>query len=101
MPTAVNPMTFLQTRFYVTIRTSMLGSVFFVTLYPFQMLIYPQVPPAPANGQLEGDLEDTIPPPVSGVAGPGRVQHLHHFGMACHGVVDYPPQPIIGVSNFH
>ncbi|KAH9995107.1 hypothetical protein BJV77DRAFT_961199 [Russula vinacea] len=58
------------------------------------------VPPAPANGQLEGDLEDTIPPPVSGVAGPGRVQHLHHFGMACHGVVDYPPQPIIGNTAY-
>jgi hypothetical protein len=94
-------MTFPQTRFYIIIRTSMLGSVFFVRSYPFQVLIHLQVPPAPANGQPEGDREDTIPPPVSGVAAPGRVQDLHQFDVAYQRVVDHPPQPLVGVSNFH
>ena len=63
---------------------------------PFQMLIHLQVPPAPtaANGQPEEDRrEDSIPLPPSGVAGPGRVQHLHHFN------VDYPLHTIAGVSS--
>jgi hypothetical protein len=56
------------------------------------MCIPPQV-----NGQPEGHRED-IPPPVRGVAGPGRVQDPHHFDVAYQSVVDYRPQPPVGVS---
>jgi hypothetical protein len=91
-----------EIRFYITIRTSMLGSVFFGTFYPVQMLICLQVPPAPVNGQPEGNREDTIPqaipPPVGSVTGPSRVQDLHHFDVAYQGVA---PQPIVAVSNSH
>ncbi|KAF8475316.1 hypothetical protein DFH94DRAFT_119620 [Russula ochroleuca] len=54
------------------------------------------VPPAPVNGQPEGNREDTIPqaipPPVGSVTGPSRVQDLHHFDVAYQGVA---PQPIV------
>ena len=101
-------MTFLETRFYIPFNTNlttmhcrMLGSVFDIgTFCPLQiahssMPIPPQVPPAP--GQPEGHQED-IPPPVWNVAGP---QDLHHFDVAYRGVVDYHPQPHVGVSNSH
>jgi hypothetical protein len=61
------------------------------------MCIPPQVPPTPANGQPEGHRED-ISPPVRGIAGP---QDPHHFDVAYQGVVDYHPQPLVGVSNSH
>ncbi|KAF8488374.1 hypothetical protein F5888DRAFT_1753289 [Russula emetica] len=51
------------------------------------------VPPAPGHGQPEGHRED-IPPPVGGVAGPGRVQDPHRIDMAHQGIVGYRPQPI-------
>jgi hypothetical protein len=58
----------------------------------------PQVPPAPPNGQREGHRED-IPPPVRDIAGP---QDPRHFDVAYQGdVVDYHPQPIVGVSDSH
>jgi hypothetical protein len=57
------------------------------------MYIPPQVPPA--NGQPEGHRED-IPPPVREIA-----QGPHHFDVAYQGVVDYHPQPLVGVSNLH
>ena len=60
----------------------------------------PQVPPAPANGEPEGHRED-IPPPVRGVAEPGRMQDPMHFDVAYQGVVDYHHQPLVGVSNSH
>ena len=59
--------------------------------------ISPQIPPAPANGQPEGHQQD-IPPPVRNVAEP---QDPHHFDVAYQGVVDYPPQILVGVSNSH
>jgi hypothetical protein len=58
----------------------------------------PQIPPA-VNGQPEIHRED-IPPPVRG-ARPGRMQDPHHFDVAYQGVVDYHPQPLLGVSNSH
>lgn len=63
--------------------------------------MYPQIPPAPANGQPEGHQED-IPPPVRHeVAWIGRVQDPHHFDVAYEGVVDYHAQPLVDVSNSH
>ena len=50
-----------------------------------------QVPPAPAN-----ELEEDIPPPVRNVA---RPQDPHHFDMANQDVVDYHPQPLVGVIS--
>ena len=64
------------------------------------MYIPSQAPPIPANGQPEGRRED-IPPPVRGVAWPGRVQDPPHFDPAYQGIVDYHPQPLVGVSNSH
>ena len=55
--------------------------------------IPPQVPPALANGQPEGHRED--------IPRPGRVQDPHHFDVAYQGIVDYHPQPLVGVSNPH
>ena len=81
----------------------MLGSVSdirtFYLLYRCSF-INPQIPPTPAIGQpeLEGHRED-IPPPVWGVAVPGRVQDPHYVDVAYQGVVDYHPQPLVGVSN--
>jgi hypothetical protein len=65
------------------------------------MSIPSQVPPAPANGQLEGHRD--IPPPVRGVTGPGtsRVHDPDHFDVAYQGIVDYHPQPLLDVSNSH
>ena len=48
-----------------------------------------QVPPAPANGQLEDHRED-VHPPIRNVAGP---QDPHQFDVAYH------PQPLVGVSS--
>jgi hypothetical protein len=61
------------------------------------MCIPLQVPPAlaNANGEPERHRED-IPPPVRNVAGP---QDRHHFDVAYQGVVDYHPQPLVGVSS--
>ena len=58
----------------------------------------PQVPPAPANDQLE-DIREGMHPPVTSVAGPGRlgVQDPHHFDVAYQGVVAYHPQPLVSV----
>lgn len=64
------------------------------------MCILPQALPFSANGQPEGRRED-IPPPVRGVAWPGRVQDLPHFDPAYQGIVDYHPHPLVGVSNSH
>ena len=63
------------------------------------MCIPLQVPPAPGHGEPEGYHED-IPPPVGGVAGPGRVHDPHYINMAYQGIVDYRPQPV-AVSIFH
>jgi hypothetical protein len=110
-------MTFLQrccppTRSFTPFRTNditmccrMLGSVFDIgSLYTgpsphSSMCILLQVPPAPAHGQPEGHRED-VPPPVGGVAGPGRMQDPHYIDMAYQGIVDYRPQPL-AVSIFH
>jgi hypothetical protein len=63
------------------------------------MCIPLQVPPAPGHGQPEGHRDD-MPPPLGGVAGPGRVQDPHYIDMAHQGIVDYRPQPF-AVSIFH
>jgi hypothetical protein len=67
--------------------------------------VYPQVPPAPANGQhagLPADHQEDIPPPVRHeVAWIGRVQDRHHFDVAYEGVVDYHAQPLVDVSKPH
>ena len=63
------------------------------------MCIPLQAPPAPGHGQPEGHRED-IPPPVTDVAGRGRMQDPHRVDMAYQGIVDYHPQPL-GVSNSH
>jgi hypothetical protein len=58
-----------------------------------------QAPPVPANGPPEGHRED-IPPPIRGIAGPGRAQDPHHVDVAYQGIIDYYPQPF-AVSDFH
>jgi hypothetical protein len=88
---------------FTTMRCRMLGSVFNIgTFYAgshSSMCISLQVPPALGHGQPEGHHED-IPLPVGGVAGPGRVQDLHHINNAHQGIVDYHPQPL-AVGIFH
>ena len=59
-----------------------------------------QVLPASANGGPGGHRED-IPLIVRGVFEPGRVQDPLPFDVAYQGVVDYYPQPPVGVSNSH
>jgi len=82
---------------YITMHCGMLGSVFDTgTFYagPHSLMCIPlQVPPAPGHGQPEGHRED-IPPPIGGVAGPGRVQDPHRIDMAYQGIVDYRPHPL-------
>ena len=63
------------------------------------MCIPLQLPPAPAHGQPEAHHENA-PPPVGGVAGPGRVQVPHHNDIAYQGIVGYRPQPFT-VSIFY
>src|SRR5713101_1274416 len=53
-----------------------------LTLY----IIFRQVPPAAANGQVEDHWED-IPHSVRGVTGPGRLQDPHHVNVVNHGMV--------------
>ena len=78
----------------------MLGSVSDIRAFTIYRCSFtsPQILPAPAIGHPEGHRED-IPPPVFGVAAPGRVQDPHYVDMAYQGVVDYHPQPLVGVSN--
>ena len=76
----------------------MLGLVFDIRTFSLLQTFIHQSPDSARSRHPEGHRED-VPPPVLGVAAPDRVQDPHYVDVAYQGIVDYHPQPLVGVSN--